>query len=237
MKTFELSTNIINKIISELQEAEEYIRMAVFQIHNTEIFKVLNNKLKEGIRVEIITLPYDSINEDIQTEVTNLFQNLEKNGAVLHFCRWNVGDPERTNTAVGRWYSFHGKFIVTDKSAIALSANFTQNQELDAAIILKNEIDKIEEYNRKFHELIELFINEKSGFNGTIRQKIIDLENNSALFELPRVIETETHTKHWISHYPSALCPLDVQIEDKLYLAPFDCRGRTFFESLISRTG
>jgi phosphatidylserine/phosphatidylglycerophosphate/cardiolipin synthase-like enzyme len=234
MKTFEFSTNVITKIISELQDADEYIRIAVFQIHNREVFNVLNNKLNEGVWVEIITLPYDSINEDIQAEVTSMFQNIERNGAKLYFCKWNVGDPERTSTAVGRWYSFHGKFIVTDKSAIALSANFTQAEELDAAIIFKNEIDKIEEYNRKFDELIDIFITENQGYSGTIRQRIADLEDDSSLFELPRVIETETHRSHWIRHYPAALCPVDIPVEDKLYLAPFDCRGRNFLMSLIS---
>lgn len=234
MKTFEFSPNVINTIIGELQDAEEYIRIALFQIHNREVFNVLNNKLGEGVRIEIITLPYDSINEDVQAEVTSMFQNIERNGARLHFCKWNVGDPERTSTAVGRWYSFHGKFIVTDKSAIALSANFTQAEELDAAIIFKNEIDKIEEYNRKFDELIDIFITENQGYSGTIRQRIADLEDDSSLFELPRVIETETHSSHWIRHYPSALCPVDISVEDKLYLAPFDCRGRNFLMSLIS---
>lgn len=204
MKIFEFSTDVINKIISELYEAEEFIRIAVFQIHNRDVFKVLTDKLNEGVRVEILTLPYDSINEDIQLEVTNLFQNIERNGAKLYFCKWNVGYPERTTTTVGRWYAFHGKFIVTDKSAIALSANFTQTQELDAVIIFKNEIDKINEYNTKFDELICLFVSEKSGYDGTIRQKIIDtnLENILSVFELPRVIETETHRNHWIRHYP-----------------------------------
>ncbi len=233
MKIFEFSTNVIDRIVNELDDAEEYIRIAVFQIHNQEVFKVLNNKLNEGVRVEILTLPYDSINEDIQVEVTALFQNIERNGAKLYFCKWNVGDPERTTTAVGRWYSFHGKFIVTDKSSIALSANFTQTQELDAVVIFKNESDKIEEYNRKFDELIDLFISENSGYNGTIRQEIIESSDNSSLFELPRVIGTETHRNHWIRHYPSSLCPTNVPIDDKLYLTPFDCRGRDFFTSII----
>ena len=237
MKIFEFSTDVINKIISELYEAEEFIRIAVFQIHNRDVFKVLTDKLNEGVRVEILTLPYDSINEDIQLEVTNLFQNIERNGAKLYFCKWNVGDPERTTTAVGRWYAFHGKFIVTDKSAIALSANFTQTQELDAVIIFKNEIDRINEYNTKFDELIDLFVSEKSGYDGTIRQKIIDtnLENILSVFELPRVIETETHRNHWIRHYPSDICPIDTSIEDKLYFAPFDGRGRDFLMSIISK--
>ncbi len=236
MRRFEFSTKVIERIIGELQDAEEFIRIAIFQLHNRDIFSILNSKLGEGLEVEIFTLPYDSINEDIRAEVTELFENLERDGAKLYFCRWNVGDPGRTTTAVGRWYSFHAKFIVTDKSAIALSANFTQRQELDAVIIFKNEKDKIDEYSRKFDELIDLFIRENSGYDGTIRQKIIDtnLPNVLSVFELPPVIETETHKKHWIQHYPASLCPDKVLIEDKLYISPFECRGRDLIESLIA---
>jgi phosphatidylserine/phosphatidylglycerophosphate/cardiolipin synthase-like enzyme len=236
MKTFEFGTDILDRIVSELDDADEFVRIAIFQLHNQDIFAVLNDKLRAGVAVEIFTLPYDSINENIRPEVTRRFQSLKRNGATLYFCKWNVGDPERTATAVGRWYSFHGKFIVTDKSAIALSANLIQHQELDALIVFKNETDKIEEYNTRFNELIELFVLEKSGYDGTIRQRIVDtdLPEISSIFELPPVIETETHINHWIRHYPSSLCPAAVPVEDKLYLTPFDCRGRDFIMSLVS---
>ncbi|MCX9014188.1 MAG: phospholipase D-like domain-containing protein [Candidatus Methanoperedens sp.] len=234
MKIFEFNNNVIDRIVSELDQADDYIRIAVFQIHTQKIFNVLERKLNEGVRVEIFTLPYDSINDDVRDEVTAMFKSIEEKGAILNFCKWNVGDPERTNTAVGRWYSYHGKFIVTDKSAIALSANFTQTEEFDATIIFENESDTIEEYNNKFDELIELFISDNSGYNGIIRRKIIEAEDNPSLFELPNVIETETHRNHWIQHYPSTICPKDIQIENKLYITPFDCRGRDFFMSLIS---
>lgn len=141
MKIFEFNNNVIDRVVSELDSADDYIRIAVFQIHNQQIFNVLERKLNEGVRVEIFTLPYDSINDDVRDEVTAMFQRIEEKGAILHFCKWNVGDPERTNTAVGRWYSYHGKFIVTDKSAIALSANFTQTEEFDAIIIFENKSD------------------------------------------------------------------------------------------------
>jgi phosphatidylserine/phosphatidylglycerophosphate/cardiolipin synthase-like enzyme len=234
MKIFNFSTNVIDRIVSELQDAKKYIRIAIFQLHNREVFSVLNEKLREGVKVDVFSLPYDSINDDIQGEVTELFKNLEKNGANLYFCKWNVGDPERTTTAVGRWYSFHGKFIVTDKSAIALSANFTQNEELDALIIFKNEEDKIAEYNTKFEGLISLYIQDNFGYNGSIRQKIIDtnLPNILSVFGLPPAI-ADTHKKHWIQHYPSSLCPSNVPIEEGLYLTPFDCRGRNFIETMI----
>jgi len=237
MKIFEFNRNVVDRIINELRDAEEFIRIAIFQLHNQHIFTLLNEKLLEGIKVEIFTLPYDSINEDSRAKVTELFKNLEGNGATLHFCKWNVGDPERTTTAVGRWYSFHGKFIVTDKSSIALSANLIQNEELDAIIIFKDDSDKVEEYNRKFDELIELYIQEVSGYNGTVRQKIIetDLPDILSVFDLPPVIKTKTHKNNWVQHYPSSLCPDDVPIEDKLYLTPFDCKGRNFLKNLISK--
>lgn len=236
MKYFEFSTNVINRVIEELEDAEEFIRIAVFQLHNKDVFDVLNRKLQDGVDVDIFTLPYDSINKDIQEEVTQQFKELEENGATLYFCRWNIGDPERTTTALGRWYSFHGKFIVTDRSAIALSANFTQQNELDALLIFRNAPEKIAEYGMKFEQLLELFAHDHSGYSGSIRQDIIDAHppNVSSLFELPRVIETDTHRDHWIRDYPSLLFPDSVAIEDKLYIAPFDAKGRELVMGIIS---
>lgn len=236
MTIFEFNTNVIPRVIEEISKAERYIKIAIFQLHNEGIFHLLNEKLNEGVNVEIITLPYDSINEDVRDEVVIRFDNLIANGAALHFCRWNVGDPERTSTAVGRWYSYHGKFIVTDKSAIALSANFIESNELDAILIFENDIDKINEFNGKFDELLDLFIREHSGFSGIIRQKIQDtnLPDTSSLFDLPPVIETDTHINHWILHYPSVLCPESVPVEDKIYVIPFNARGRNLYESIIN---
>lgn len=73
MKIFEFSINVINTIINELQQAEAFIRIANFQIHDNNLFTILNDKLNEGIRVEIFTLPYDSIPDDIRNEVENEF--------------------------------------------------------------------------------------------------------------------------------------------------------------------
>jgi len=110
----------------------------MFQIHNEHVFEALMAKAKQA-KIEILTLPYDSINDDVKKEVEQRFEALKVQGAIIYFDKWNVGSSERTTTATNRWYSFHGKFIVTDRSAIALSANFTKNQELDALVIFKND--------------------------------------------------------------------------------------------------
>lgn len=224
-------TENIKTIIPELQKAQKYIRIAVFQIHHKDLFEVLDKKCKEGIRVEIITLPYDSINEDAREAVTARFKGLENRGAKLYFAKWNVGDPGRSTTAEGRWYSFHGKFIITDKSAIALSANFTEDNDLNISVI-ENSANKIAEFNEQFDRLRSLFCEDE------IRTDILktDPTNATKLFSPPPSIHDEIIKKHWIRHYPVALCAESANIDNKLYLTPFDCKGREFFDVVLNST-
>lgn len=232
---FEFSHNVIPTVISEISKAREFIKIAIFQLHNLDVFDVLNTKIKNGVKVEIFTLPYDSINADVQEMVIGQFDMLQTNGAVLHFCKWNIGDPERTTTAVGRWYSYHGKFIVTDTSAISLSANFTSHNELDATIIYRDNQDKVAEFNEKFHKLLEWFVVSNSGFDGTLRSLVFNsvYNNPETLFEVPRSINGEVHENHWIKDYPSELCPKNVEIKDELYICPLEVRGRDFIGKII----
>jgi len=233
--TFELSTEVIPSMIREIELAEKYVRIAIFQMHQEGIFKILSQKIKQGINVEILTLPYDSINDDVRAEVEQRFKHLEKEGAMLYFNKWNVGDPGRTTTAVRRWYSFHGKFIVTDRSAIALSANLIQSQELDAAILFRDDEEKIKEFNEKFEKLLNLFVKKSNTFDGSIHDditKVVGTENHD-IFKLPKNVDP-IHENHWIRHYPIEICKPNTAIEEKLYITPFDCQGRNFIESLIT---
>ena len=233
MRKFEFNDKIIQNTLQELQNASEYIRIAIFQIHLEDIFTVLIEKMKQGVRVEIITLPYDSLNSDVRIKVTALFENLISSGAQLHFCKWNVGDPERTSTATGRWYSFHGKFIVTDKAAISLSANFINKSDFDCSFI-SYDPKMISQYNSKFDELYNRFIKDTDGYSGSIRKEIVDTYPSAiGLFNLPKIIDTEIHEKHWINHYPSTLCPESIKLEDGILIIPFDIRGRNLYERII----
>jgi len=236
MYHFDFSLNVIDQIVEELDQANKYIRIAIFQLHNQKIFDMLNNKLEDGVSVEVFTLPYDSINANVRERVVKHFNTLINNGAKIYFCAWNVGDPGRTSTAVGRWYSFHGKFIVTDNSAISLSANFTDQAELDAILIYRDEPEIIRNFNNKFDELIELFISPISGYDGKIRSLILNsgYSESMSLFETPEVIESNTHNDHWIRDYPSELCPEQTEISSKLYICPFDIRGRSIITEIIN---
>jgi len=236
MQYFEFSQNVIPLVATELANAERYIRIAMFQIHHNDIFDALSQKIEQGVKVEIFTLPYDSINENVRDKVIKRFHDLKVKGATLNFCRWNIGDPERTSTATGRWYSFHGKFIVTDKAAIALSANFTEKCELDAMLIYKDDEVKIHEFNQKFEELLDVFVLPVNGDSGKIRSMILNsgYPNAKSLFELPKVIESSTHKDHWIVDYPGQLCSVDVPVKDCLSISPFDGRARFFVQSVIN---
>lgn len=233
--TFDFSTHVIPLIIQEINSAKEYVRIAIFQLHNRDVIKALEDKLKEGLRVEILTLPYDSINKDIRPQVEPRMKQLELMGAKIYFDKWNVGDPGRTTTAVGRWYLFHGKFIVTDKSAIALSANLTQEKELDAVVMFRNAKEKTKEFNLKFEQILDLFVTRDDSFDGTIHRRIVDISKaeSEKIFELPENVDPK-HREHWIRHYPIEMCQPLRSIEERLHLTPFDCRARDLFVKVIN---
>lgn len=235
MISFEFSNKVIDRVISEISDAEEYIRIAIFQLHNPKIFELLQEKLAQGVKVEILTLPLDSVNESFQEEVTKNFEVILDSGAILYYCRWNIGNPERTTTAIGRWYSFHGKFIVTEKVALALSANFTSSPEIDALLIFREDQKKIIEFNSKFDFLLRLFITSHSGSDGTIKSKIISsgIDNARKLISLPRIIESKTHENHWILDYPETLCPRNIKLDTGLFISPFEIRARDALEAIV----
>lgn len=223
---FDFGYDVIDEVLEELKKSEKYIRIAIFQLHEQRVFEVLEEKLKSGVEVDIFTLPYDSVNEDIQEQVRRRFTNIDKLGAKIYFSNWNIGDPSRTTTAVNRWYSFHGKFIVTDKVAIALSANFTEENEIDAIIIYSAE-EFISLFNSKFDELVSFFSNNQ------IVEKIKSIyPDDEKIFELPKGISKD-RISTWINDYPKELCPEEIELSDSLFITPFDIRARSLLSILI----
>lgn len=231
--SFLFNKNILQEVISEFNKAEKYIRIAVFQLHNEEIFNLLVEKAAKGTKVEIITLPYDSINDSVRKHVVALYKKLLGAGAKIYFLKWNVGDPERTTTAVGRWYAFHGKFFITDRVAAALSANLIERNELDAIIKYGSKI-RIDEFNKKFDYLYEQFIKDDGK---KLRDLVVKHAGSKAseLFKLPPIIESQTHKNFWIRDYPTLLCQKPKLLKDGLYILPFDCMARNLYENIIAK--
>ncbi|MGP6240150.1 phospholipase D-like domain-containing protein [Cuniculiplasma sp. SKW4] len=226
---FEFNTQIMNRVAKEISEAKDFLNIAVFQIHNKSIYDAIIEALNKGVKVQIFTLPNDSINQNIRETVVERIEKVRKHGANIYYSSWGIGDPERTTTAVGRWYSFHGKFMVTENVAMSLSANLTEDPELDALIVY-NEKDKIDEFNNKFNSLLRLFR------DGSIKDIIngSQYKDKESLFIAPRTITEPEIVSHWIRDYPSEVCNNVTSLTDSLYIAPFDCRARDLIENVIN---
>jgi hypothetical protein len=57
MINFELSSTVIKTIIDELSDAEEFIRIAIFQLHNKKIFNILKRKLAKVSELKYLHFP------------------------------------------------------------------------------------------------------------------------------------------------------------------------------------
>ena len=239
MVYFEYSTSVVDKVIDELQKAKKYIRIAMFQIHRNDVFELLEKKLKEGVKIEVFTLPPETVKEKIEKIVRKNFGNLKKLGAKIYYCWWNVGSPQRTSTNLyfpDAWFGFHGKFIVTEKSAIALSANFLDEEQLDGLLIFEKNDKQIQLYNKKFDWLIENF----SDPSNKIR-KLIENSKKYPQEKIPLLLQPDKKVKgklceYWIQDYPGEICQEPSSINDGLFISPFDCRARDYLEKLIEES-
>ncbi|MHA1821182.1 MAG: phospholipase D-like domain-containing protein [Promethearchaeota archaeon] len=232
---FYFDSKTLNIIFDILRNTRRFIKIAIFQIHNKEFFNIINKLLQKGISVEIFTLPYDSIHENIE-QVKGYFEEIINNGAQVYFCGWNIGDPERTSTATNIWYSFHGKFLVTDSIAAIFSTNLTNKDELNVLLKFYNDQKYINLFVKKFDELKALFI---SPGTANIKNKIksIHYSEDDEIFKLPKSIQNESLSTRWIRHYPISLCKKVDNIPDEgFYITPFDGTARDIYYNVIKNS-
>ena len=216
MIRFEYSTKIVDNVLCELERAKKYIRIAMFQIHRNDVFDLLESKLKEGVKIEVFTLPHESVKPKIFESVKKNFEKIEKLGAKTYFCWWNVGSPLRTSTNVYQdsWFSFHGKFVVTEKSAITLSANFLDEDELDALLIFEKNDKQIQLYNKKFDWLIENFSDPSNKIRTLIENaKKYPKEKIPILLKPEERVKNKELREHWVRDYPGEICLYFVRIQ------------------------
>lgn len=233
MKKFKFSSNkeIINKIISE---ADKFISIVSFQFTADSFIRNLLLDKSRKVDLSIITLPSDSYKDTTErNKIDRLYQDLEKNGAKVYQCIWEVGDPSLTATSLSgeqlegggnKWYSMHGKFIVTDKSVLIMSSNFTEAEEIEVYLMISDS-SIIRQFKEKFNQLKTLFI-EKNKCPG----KIFDLVDNETKNYIKELFESSGRLN--IKAYPPNLAPSKF-LTNGLYLSPFDGRAREFLNSFI----
>lgn len=124
-------------ILEELKKSKYTIYVAVAWITDKRIWKVLINKAKEGINVEIVFVP-DEINQNLEDE----FVNLAKSEGKIY------------------WDEHHHKFCVIDqKTIISGSYNWTISAahkiNRENIIVIKNNEDLAEQFSDEFKNLIK----------------------------------------------------------------------------------
>jgi pentatricopeptide repeat protein len=124
-------------IYKTLNEAEKFIKIVVFQLTSKSIVDLLIKKSDERLDIEVITLPEDSYAKvEDRDKIRMLYDSMISKGIELNLCDWEVGDPSLTDTSLSgemaegggsKWYSLHGKFIITDKCSLISSSNLSDD--------------------------------------------------------------------------------------------------------------
>ena len=134
--------NIRTQILSELENAQKCILVAVYWFTNQELFDCLLNKLKTGVSVQLIIH-----NDYINNRETGLdFQDLINAGATFYF-----SDDDNP---------MHNKFCIIDgKVLINGSYNWTyyaESKNRENILILKEEKEILSAFESEFSRLITL---------------------------------------------------------------------------------
>ncbi|KXA96411.1 hypothetical protein AKJ38_03350, partial [candidate division MSBL1 archaeon SCGC-AAA259I14] len=229
----------IEPILEVIKNSEEYIRIVSFQFSDSKIIENLKKKVKEGIDVEVITLPVDSINSDEKREeMRNSYKSLREEGVKVYENMWEVGDPTLTDTSESgevsegggeKWYSLHGKFLVTDRNALIMSANLNSQKEIE--IFLKYEDEEtINKFNDKFDQLFKDFIKKDGNIPGQLIQKLPSKQRKN----LKKGFEESSRLL--VKGYADSISPEEVTLERNLVITPFDIRARNILYKIIDES-
>lgn len=227
-----------DKILIEqaFNEASEFIDIVSFQFTSEEIANLLINKAKKGVKIKIISLPEDSYGDVAERQkINDLYNMLTKNGIEINRCLWEVGVPELTETSLSgeqtegggnKWYSLHGKFVVTDKKALAVSTNFTSEEQLEVYLYYEDK-NIIKDFKIKFDLIRDFFCSQTKTLPGSLYTRLpteIQKDIDSLYKSANRII---------VKEYPPSLAP-DIELEKGLFICPFEGKARVFFNNIIN---
>jgi len=226
-------------IYESIENAKEFIKIIAFQLTSNKIIDLLTKRAHEGIKIEVITLPIDSFNKpEKREEIAGFYADLQANNVEVDICNWEVGDASLTDTSQSgqmaegggeKWYSMHGKFIVTDQNALLLSANLIDQMQWDVYLTIYNENQRLfllDDYDR-MRQLFILPSKLEKKLQGQLFDRLpADLQQ--AIQQEWKIVQRKN-----IKEYPPNLSPPS-EITSGLKISPFDGRARDFFSQFIN---
>jgi len=232
-----LFTKNRNYLINLIKDAEKFIKIVAFQFTSKEFINLLIEKARLGLEIELITLPEDSYSkQEERKKITEFYKSLRENNIRLYLCDWEVGDPSLTSTSMSgelkegggdKWYSLHGKLIITDKNAVIMSFNFIEQNLLESFLIFNNE-KEIREFDSKFKKVKKMFIN-RSKFDKIYGSLIENLDKNTQ----KSLVDNYNKTKRkLVKDYPPEITP-EKEISTGLFISPFEGRLRNLLYEFI----
>ncbi len=171
-KTLKDGEEIFETIKGFITNAEEEILIAVAWITDREIYNLLLDKLKEGVRVELL-VNSDNINEELDLDVINTYPN-------GYFSKIKMAS---------NYGKFHPKFCVVDSQYVVFgSSNFSvnarrNNQEMVVVFTTK---ENAKQYVDDFKEFKEL--NGKLSSNNINDKKEV-IERKRVITEYEKLLE------------------------------------------------
>ncbi|MCL9968080.1 MAG: phospholipase D-like domain-containing protein [Aquirufa antheringensis] len=170
-KTLTNGEEIFDTIKGFITNAEEEVLIAVAWITDREIYNLLLDKLKEGVRVELL-VNSDKTNEDLDLDIINTYPN-------GYFSKIKMGSNFGT---------FHPKFCVIDSQYVVFgSSNFSvsarkHNQEM---VVIGTTQENAKQYIDAFNQFKDS--NGKLCNNSNERNEVI--ERKKVINEYERLLE------------------------------------------------
>lgn len=212
--------SVLSRIINA---AEQHIHLTSYVFYDEKVAELLIDKRKKSVSVEIVTTPSAAAKSSkLKERASNLQRRLQASGIDVIACDWEVGQPQRTVStfAGGRsptWFAMHGKYVVTDKHAVIMSADLTEDFNEGGkwdSFVIYDDPKKIQGLLDKHEQLKKFFGNVESH----VSAEYIDTE-------------VQSQGRKLLRGYP--LKEVEPEIQDGTYILPLDIYGRKAVDRII----
>jgi hypothetical protein len=124
-----------------ISNTKKQLKIVTFRFSSEDFVKMLIEKAKEGVNIEVITTPADNIKEEqLRLKIEEMYSHLQANGVKILTCLWEVGEPRLTSTSMSgrlaggigeKWYSLHLQLLMNENNVLLTSKNLVQEKNLE----------------------------------------------------------------------------------------------------------